>query len=122
MSKKTTSIICVCTILLCFGICLIGSFVSHFILPWWLIAFAGGIICAIVSMVGDITREQKKSKKSKRIIGCICSSICMISVLAFLTVNTLTQMKNSWVIICIGGIASMITYFIYSAVKDKKNK
>lgn len=120
MSKKVVSTICICILVICCAICSIGYAVINSSFPWWLFVFAGGIICAIASMIVDITNEKDKTKRSKRFIGCICTSICMVSVFIFLAVMMLTNIQYSWIIVCVGGVASFVTYKIYDAVKNKK--
>ena len=120
MSKKLTSTICGCTMMICGGICLVGYVMGNSGFPWWLLVFAGGIGCAIISMIGGITREKDQEKRSKKFISCICASISMLSVLIFLTLLMLTKLKNTWLIVVVGGIASGVTRLIYDAIKNKK--
>ena len=123
MSKKLVSAICACMFVAAGGFCAIAYAIGNSNAPWWLVIFAAGIICAILSQVGVITREKKKDIKHKKIIGCICSSISMISVFIFLTFMMLNIMKNSWIIILIGGIISFIIYTMDKAIQsDKKSK
>lgn len=55
MSKKLVGTICACTIMFCRGICSIGYVIGNSNFPWWLLLFASGIACAIISMVDAIT-------------------------------------------------------------------
>ena len=67
------------------------------------------------------TQEKKiKKKKHKKMIGCICSSISMISVFIFLLLLMLTKFNNSWIVIMIGGIISCIIYMLDNAIKEDK--
>ena len=121
MSKNLIGAICGSVAIISAGICSLGYALGNSNYPWWLVMVAGGIICAIVSMVSGINNEKNTEEKSKKLIGCICASISMISVFIFLAVMMLTKYENSWIIVFIGGIASGVTYMLYNAVKkDKK--
>lgn len=123
MSKKLVSAICACIFVAAGGFCAIAYATINSKTPWWLVVFAAGIICAILSQIGVITREKKKAIKHKKIIGCICSSISMISVFIFLVFVMLNIMKNSWIIVVIGGILSFIIYTIDKGIQsDKESK
>ena len=123
MSKKLVGAICTCLFVVSAGVCAIGYAVGNSNIPWWLCIFAAGIICAILSQIGDITREKKKDTKHKKLIGCICSSISMLSVFVYLTLIMTIKFYNGWIIIVAAGIISYIIYTIDKAVQsDKKNK
>jgi hypothetical protein len=120
MSKKLIGAICCSIMIISGGICSLGYVLGNSADPWWLVVFAGGIACAIAAMAGGISNEADKNKKSQKIIGCICASISMISVLVFLSVMMLSNFANSWIIVMIGGIASAVIYIIYNAIKKDK--
>ena len=117
MSKKLVETICGCIAIVAGTICALGYIFGNSANPWWLIIFAGGIAMAIVSLAGGITNENDLNEKHKKIIGCICASISMISVLIFLTLMMLTGNSNSWIAVFIGGVISGIIYMIDNASK-----
>ena len=117
MNKKLVNAICACLFVISAGICSIGYAIGSSDAPWWLAVFAAGLLCAIISMIGDITREEDSEKKHSRIIGCICASISMISVFIFLTVLMFTNFPSSWIIVCVGGIISFVIYTFDKAMK-----
>ena len=119
MSKKLVGAICACTMIICGGICAVGYAIGNSGFPWWLLVFVGGIACAVISMIGGITREQDPEKRGKKLIGCVCASVSMISVLIFLILTMLTQLKNSWIVVMVGGMASCIVYMLYNATKKR---
>ena len=120
MSSKMMGSICGIIAIVSCGICSICYAVVNSTSPWWLIVLAGGILCAIISQIGAYTREENKEKKHKKMIGCICSSISMISVFIFLLLLMLTKFNNSWIVIMIGGIISCIIYMLDNAIKEDK--
>ena len=117
MNKKLVGTICACIAIVAGTACALGYALGNSANPWYLIVFAGGIACAITSMIGTATREEDENKKHQKIIGTICASISMISVLIFLTVMLLTGFNNSWIIVCVGGVISGIIYMIDNAIK-----
>ena len=117
MNKKLVGSICGCISIITCSVCALGYIFGSSSHPWWLIVVAGGIACAIVSMIGEMTREDDSNKKHKKLIGCICASISMISVFIFLTLMMLTGNTNSWIAVFIGGIISGIIYMIDNATK-----
>jgi uncharacterized membrane protein YfcA len=119
MNKKMVGAICAIIMMISGGICTFGYVLGNSNDPWWLVAFAGGILCAIVSMALGAKYEKDKNKKHKAIIGCICASISMISVFAFLVVQIITAYENSWLIVFAGGILSGIIYMIDNARNEK---
>lgn len=120
MSKKLVGAICTCIFIVCAGVCAIGYAVGNSNIPWWLFILAGGIISVILTQIGEITREKKKNFKHKKLIGCICSSISMISVFVYLTLIMMIKFYNGWIIIVIGGIISFIVYTIDKAIQSEK--
>ncbi len=120
MSKKLIGAICACTMMICGSTCAIGYVVASSIFPWWLLVFMGGVACAIISMIGEIIREKNKEKRAKKLIGCICASINMLSVLTFLALLLLTKVQHSWIVVMVGAIVSAAIYLLYDATKGKK--
>ncbi len=121
MSKKMIQAISLAIIMITGGICAVGYAVGNSSFPWWLIPFAGVIAGVIFMMFGNVKEENDKDKKHKKMIGAVCASISMISVLIFIAVMMLTNFANSWIIVMIGGIASGIVYTIDNAMhSDKK--
>ena len=121
MNKKVVSSICGIIFLIACGTCsvlyAIGG-TGH----WWLIVVGAAIACGIITQIGNVVREKDAAKKHKTLIGCICSSICMLSVYAFLLVITLTNFEHSWLIVFLGGISSGIVSLIDSAINSAKNQ
>ena len=118
MSKKLVSAICASLMVISAGVCMVG-YVLKDSGSWWLFIFGAGVICAIISMVGNFTREKDLVKKHQGLIGCICASISMISVFVFL-VLLLKGFNNSWIIVCIGGIISFVVYTLDKAIVSEK--
>ena len=117
MSKKLVGAICACVMMICGGVCTIGYVIGNSNFPWWLFVFGGGVFCAIISMIGGITWEKDKEKKTKKLIGCICASVSMLSVVAFLVLIMLTKVQNSWIVLMVGGITSGVISVLYNAIK-----
>lgn len=120
MSKKMSGTICGIIMIVCGVICVIGYSVGNSDIPWWLLVFAGGIISAIISLIGSYQREKDSGKKRKALIGCISASISMTSVFIFLALTMMTNINNCWIILLVGGAISAIVSMLDSAKNDSK--
>ena len=118
-NKKFVGAICVIILIVCSSICSLGYILGKSNFPWWLIIFAGGIVCGCLYLISDMLREEDKDKKHIKLMSCICSAISMVSVFTFLLVDILFKIQNSWIIVFIGGIVIGIITMIDRALKEK---
>lgn len=123
MSKKLVNAISGCIIMVCAIGCVMGYVMGDSSQPWWLIMFAGVVICAMLTMFGNYSRAEKPDEKHKALIGAICASVSMLAVLIFLILMFLAKLPYSWIVVMVGGVLSGIIYKIDEAVRnDKKEK
>ncbi len=120
MNKKIISTICGIIFIVAGATCSILYAVGDSSKPRWLIIIGAGIICAILAQVGSIQREEDQTKKHKKLISWICSSISMISVFIFLILLIIMKINNSWIAVFVGGVISAIVYMIDNARKEEK--